>query len=197
MIRDGYSAELDEVRSLVTGSREYLAGIESRERERTGIKNLRIGYNKVFGYYIEVTEQRGLAAELPDGLHPQADAGVDWRALFHAQSSRSWRGRHSVTAGAQMRIAGAGVTRSSTRNCGSSSPGEVVRAMQRGGWTPWPGWTRCASLCGDRRCRTASSAQMVDLSARDSTSADGRHPSGGAGCWTDGLFVPSDTFPLP
>ena len=56
VIRDGYSAELDEVRSLVTGSREYLAGIESRERERTGIKNLRIGYNKVFGYYIEVTK---------------------------------------------------------------------------------------------------------------------------------------------
>ena len=56
VIRDGCSAELDEVRSLVTGSREYLAGIESRERERTGIKNLRIGYNKVFGYYIEVTK---------------------------------------------------------------------------------------------------------------------------------------------
>ena len=56
VIRDGYSAELDEVRSLVTGSREYLAGLESRERERTGIKNLRIGYNKVFGYYIEVTK---------------------------------------------------------------------------------------------------------------------------------------------
>ena len=56
VIREGYDAELDEVRSLVTGSREYLAGIEARERERTGIKNLRISYNKVFGYYIEVTK---------------------------------------------------------------------------------------------------------------------------------------------
>ena len=56
VIQEGYSAELDEVRGLVTGSKEYLARIEAEERERTGIKNLRISYNKVFGYYIEVTK---------------------------------------------------------------------------------------------------------------------------------------------
>ena len=56
VIRGGYNAELDEIRSLVTNSKDVLAGIEARERERTGIKNLRIGYNKVFGYYIEVTK---------------------------------------------------------------------------------------------------------------------------------------------
>ena len=57
VIRDGLQCQSwTRSASLVTGSREYLAGIESRERERTGIKNLRIGYNKVFGYYIEVTK---------------------------------------------------------------------------------------------------------------------------------------------
>ena len=49
--------ELDELREhLATTAREYLASIEARERERTGIKNLKIGYNRVFGYYIEVTK---------------------------------------------------------------------------------------------------------------------------------------------
>ena len=54
-IRKGYNAELDDIRSLLTNTKEYLAQIEAQERERTGIKNLKIGFNKVFGYYIEIT----------------------------------------------------------------------------------------------------------------------------------------------
>ena len=56
MIAEGYSAELDELRQIGSHGKEYLAGLESRERERTGIKNLKVGYNRVFGYYIEVTK---------------------------------------------------------------------------------------------------------------------------------------------
>ncbi len=56
MIAEGYSAELDELRSIGSHGKEYLAGLEARERERTGIKNLKVGYNRVFGYYIEVTK---------------------------------------------------------------------------------------------------------------------------------------------
>lgn len=55
VIQAQFNAQLDEVRSLITNTRQYLADIEAAERERTGIKNLKIGYNKVFGYYIEVT----------------------------------------------------------------------------------------------------------------------------------------------
>ena len=55
VIRQGYHAELDEVRGLLTNTREYLAAIEAREKEKTGIKTLKIGFNKVFGYYLEVT----------------------------------------------------------------------------------------------------------------------------------------------
>ena len=54
-IKEGYSKELDELRSLAGGGRNALYAIESKERERTGIKNLKIAYNRVFGYYIEVT----------------------------------------------------------------------------------------------------------------------------------------------
>ena len=55
IIKKGYNAEVDELRSIVEGGSQYLTSIETRERERTGIKNLRIRYNKVFGYYIEVS----------------------------------------------------------------------------------------------------------------------------------------------
>lgn len=55
IIREGYQAQLDEVRSIAHDTRSYILSVQTRERERTGIKNLKIGYNKVFGYYIEVT----------------------------------------------------------------------------------------------------------------------------------------------
>ncbi len=54
MIKAGYSAELDELRDIVQNGQGYLATIEAEERERTGIPKLKIGYNKVFGYYLEV-----------------------------------------------------------------------------------------------------------------------------------------------
>ena len=55
MIKEGFSAEADELKKAKTEGREWLAQLEERERANTGIKNLRIKYNKVFGYYLEVT----------------------------------------------------------------------------------------------------------------------------------------------
>lgn len=55
IIRRGYSAELDELHGISCGAKNYIASLESREKERTGIGSLKVGYNKVFGYYIEVT----------------------------------------------------------------------------------------------------------------------------------------------
>jgi DNA mismatch repair protein MutS len=55
VIRDGYSVELDKLRELLRNGRGYLAELEQRERARTGIKSLRVGYNKVFGHFIEIT----------------------------------------------------------------------------------------------------------------------------------------------
>ncbi len=56
IMRSGYSPELDELRDAATHGREWIAALQHRERERTGIKSLRVGYNQVFGYYIEVTK---------------------------------------------------------------------------------------------------------------------------------------------
>jgi len=56
IFRDGYHPELDELRYIARHGKELIAALEAKERERTGIKNLRVGYNQVFGYYIEVTK---------------------------------------------------------------------------------------------------------------------------------------------
>ncbi|MEW5938622.1 MAG: DNA mismatch repair protein MutS [Chloroflexota bacterium] len=64
IIRDGYSAELDGVIEASQHARDWIANLESTERERTGIKTLKVGYNKVFGYYIEIS--RGAADKAPE-----------------------------------------------------------------------------------------------------------------------------------
>ncbi len=63
IIRDGYSAELDNVIQASQHARTWISSLESIERERTGIKTLKVGYNKVFGYYIEISQ--GSAANAP------------------------------------------------------------------------------------------------------------------------------------
>jgi DNA mismatch repair protein MutS len=56
LIKEGYSKELDELKGLRNGGKDFISRFELEERERTGIKNLKIGFNKVFGYYIEVSK---------------------------------------------------------------------------------------------------------------------------------------------
>ena len=63
VIRAGYSEELDSLREIVHNTKGVLTALESREREKTGIKNLKIGFNNVFGYYIEVT--RSFLSQVP------------------------------------------------------------------------------------------------------------------------------------
>src|SRR6185436_2361621 len=54
-VRPGYDAALDELRDARDGGKRYIAGLQQRERDRTGIASLKVGYNKVFGYYLEIT----------------------------------------------------------------------------------------------------------------------------------------------
>lgn len=55
LIKSGFSQELDELKASIKDAQDWIAGLETSERERTGIKNLKVGFNKVFGYYLEVT----------------------------------------------------------------------------------------------------------------------------------------------
>ncbi len=64
LIKKGYNEELDELISIQHDGRSYIAQVESKERERTGISTLKVGFNKVFGYYIEVS--KGQVHKVPD-----------------------------------------------------------------------------------------------------------------------------------
>ncbi|MCK5300151.1 MAG: DNA mismatch repair protein MutS, partial [Candidatus Aenigmarchaeota archaeon] len=55
VIKGGYNSSVDELRSILHGGRDWIVRLEKKERERSGIKSLRVGFNKVFGYYIEIT----------------------------------------------------------------------------------------------------------------------------------------------
>lgn len=63
-VKDGFNAEVDELRSIMNNGKGWIAKIEENEREKTGIKTLKIGYNRVFGYYIEVT--KSLISQVPE-----------------------------------------------------------------------------------------------------------------------------------
>jgi DNA mismatch repair protein MutS len=56
IVRTGYSSELDELKDSIKDARKYIASLQKSERERTGINSLKVGFNKVFGYYIEITK---------------------------------------------------------------------------------------------------------------------------------------------
>ena len=63
-VKDGFNSEVDELRSIMNNGKGWIAKIEENEREKTGIKTLKIGYNRVFGYYIEVT--KSLISQVPE-----------------------------------------------------------------------------------------------------------------------------------
>lgn len=64
VVREGFDAELDKMRSASSEARGFIANLEREERQKTGIKSLRVGYNKVFGYYVEVS--RSHLSQVPD-----------------------------------------------------------------------------------------------------------------------------------
>ena len=64
LIKPGYNKELDELKEISSGSKDFILELEQQERERTGIKTLKVGFNKVFGYYIEVS--KGQCSQIKD-----------------------------------------------------------------------------------------------------------------------------------
>ena len=85
MIKSGYSAELDELRDIASNSKQWIAAFQQKERERSGIKSLKVGYNKVFGYYIEITNAN--SSQVPDD-YIRKQTMVKCRALFYTRTER-------------------------------------------------------------------------------------------------------------
>ncbi len=66
LIKEGYNATLDELKSIRSGGKDFISSFENKLKEETGIKNLKVGFNKVFGYYIEIS--KGQAKEVQDSF---------------------------------------------------------------------------------------------------------------------------------
>jgi DNA mismatch repair protein MutS len=73
MIKEGYNEKLDELKKMSLHGKDWIAQMQQKERDRTGIKSLKIGYNSVFGYYIEITKSN-LAQVPPDYIRKQTTA---------------------------------------------------------------------------------------------------------------------------
>ncbi len=83
-IRPGYAAELDGHRARAREARDWIANLERQERERSGIKSLKVGYNKVFGYYLEITAAALASARPRDGAAALPDDYIAKQSLANA-----------------------------------------------------------------------------------------------------------------
>ncbi|MDQ5825407.1 MAG: DNA mismatch repair protein MutS [Chloroflexota bacterium] len=75
-IRPGFNAELDRIRAMSRDAKGWIAGLEAQEKERTGIKSLKVGYNKVFGYYIEISNANAVSVP-PEYIRKQTLVGAE------------------------------------------------------------------------------------------------------------------------
>lgn len=98
IIKEGYNSELDKLREIARHGKEWIANLEAKERERTGIKSLKVRYNSVFGYYIEVTKAN-LSLVPPEYERKQTLANAE---RFTTKELKEWE---SQILGAEERIA--------------------------------------------------------------------------------------------
>lgn len=98
LIRDGYNGELDQLRAGARDGKAWIAGLEAQERERTGIRSLKVGFNRVFGYYLEISKAN-LHLVPVDYIRKQTLAGVE-RYVTEAMKERE-----AAILGAEERIA--------------------------------------------------------------------------------------------
>ena len=117
VVKQGFSPELDQLRGASKDAKHYLANLERQERERTGIKSLRVGYNKVFGYYIEVSKPN-LPRVPPDYIRKQTLIGGE---RFFTPELKEYE---SLILNAQERIAEleASIFRQLCRQVGADGP---------------------------------------------------------------------------
>ena len=142
IIKDGYSEDIDHYRDAKTKGKQWLADLEIKEREKTGIKNLKVKYNKVFGYYLEVTNS--YKDLVPDYLYPKTDPGQRG-ALYYAGAE----GAGGYNPGGRRQADHTGV-RAVSGKCREHIASQIERiqktakAVATSGCLPalWPTWRR-------------------------------------------------------
>ena len=127
VIAAGYDADLDELRNMSRNADGYLTDLESRERERTGLPSLKVGFNRVHGYYIEISKAQ--AERAPRRLHsaPDAqgrgtlrDAGVERVRRKSTQRQGTFAGPRETTVSGAARGTPGGAREFTNHGCGRS-----------------------------------------------------------------------------
>jgi DNA mismatch repair protein MutS len=177
VIASGYDAELDELRGLSRNADDFLVELEARERTRTGIGNLKVGYNRVHGFYIEVP--RAQAAQVPDDYHRRQTLKGAERYL--TDELRAFE--HKVLSARERSLA-------RERLLYETLLDTLAAAL--------PALTRCAAACAelDVLANLAERATALDLNAPEFSDTPGlcieagRHPVVEAAL--DAPFTPND-----
>lgn len=102
VIREGFSPEVDELRDIVHGGKGFLSQMEAKLKEETGIRTLKVGFNRVFGYYIEVS--KSFTDQVPANFVRKQTLANAERYItedLKTWKTRSWRQRAAAGAGAQ------------------------------------------------------------------------------------------------
>jgi len=180
VIRQGFSTELDEIREKSSGARQYLAGLEQRERERTGIRSLKVGYNRVFGYYIEVSRSN-LSLVPSDYVRKQTLAEAE---RFFTPELKEYE---ALILSAQEKIAEleAAVFRQVCQQIGAASEQVLSNARATAQIDALASLAEVAARHGYVRPRLTND-DVIDIKG-------GRHPVVEESVGADG-FVPNDTY---
>ncbi len=179
IIKEGFDKELDRLRRIMTNGASVLAELEAKEKERTGIKNLKVGFNKVYGYYIEVT--RSFLSQVPeDYIRKQTLTGCE---RFITQELKD---TENTILGAKERV------NSLEYEDFMYVRGEITKNVER--------LKKAAEiisvtdvLCSLAFCASENNYVRPEISDSDEISIEGgRHPI--VEQYNTGLFVPNDTY---
>ncbi|HQD23476.1 MAG TPA: DNA mismatch repair protein MutS [Methanoculleus sp.] len=178
MIRDGFNAKLDDLRHLATSGKDWIAEFQQQERERTGIRSLRVGYNRVFGYYIEVTRPN-LHLVPPEYERRQTIANGE------RYTTPDLREKEAMIATAEDRLSAleAEVYADLIRTLAAEVPGLQATARAVGLLDVYSALAEVAARYGYTRPRIEESGRILIR--------DGRHPVVERNLQTP--FVPNDT----
>ena len=180
VIREGYSPELDEVRSLSADGKAWIAKLEETERQQTGISSLKVGYNQVFGYYLEVTKAN-LSLVPEHYIRKQTLANAE---RYISPELKEWEAR---ILGAEDRLASMEQELYHELRSTVAAHAEPILATARA-LAELDVYGSLAQVAADRRyCRpTVDRGTKLEIS-------NGRHPIVEA-TQTDLPFVPNDTL---
>jgi DNA mismatch repair protein MutS len=180
VVKQGFSEELDSLRQVSKNAKQYLADLERKERERTGIKSLKVGFNKVFGYYIEVSKSN-LPQVPQDYIRKQTLVGGE---RFFTPELKEYE---SLILNAQDRISEleAQIFRQVCQQVGSSSERISASANALANTDVFSSLAEVAVRYSYVRPKLTTDSEIVI--------SDGRHPVVERSL-LEGSFVPNDTY---